>query len=99
MKTKTNRELETELIALGNSAKDVASALKTKGIKGKRMDTCGCPLAIYLCKITGEKMSVGKYDGNYANYQGSRDCFDLPEACTDFINSFDGGKFDYLLDK
>jgi hypothetical protein len=96
---KTSQELETELVALGSSAAAVAKALKAMGIKGRRSTSCGCPLANYLSKITGQKMSIGLYDGNYAMYSGSHNDFHLPQACTTFIKAFDSGRFNYLLEK
>jgi hypothetical protein len=96
---KTNKELEDELVALGSSAAAVAKTLKAMEIKGSRFSSCRCPLANYLSKITGQKMSIGFTDGNYMMYSGRRDDFHLPLACSTFIKAFDGGKFNYLLEK
>ena len=85
---KTSQELEVELAALGDSSEAVANALRSMGIKGRRRETCQCPLANYLRNISGEKIRVGYQTAGFVE-SNDRSAIRMPNACQNFIYNFD----------
>jgi hypothetical protein len=100
MKTKTNRELEAELIALGSTSEMIAQALTAMGVKGKPHQTCGCPLSVYLTSVARKRVAVGSgYGWIDRKPLREKDFFTLPEACSDFIVKFDAGDYPDIMEK
>lgn len=81
----TRDEAIKALAALGETAEEVAAALKAKGIKGTRHKPCHCPLA---------KLIGGYVSGLYAYVE--EEGFELSKACKDFTTYFDLGSYPEL---
>lgn len=91
-------EYET-LRALGDDADAVAAALEAKGVRGRRGDSCACPLAGLLSggAAPGERpeVVVGATRAYLRRGHGRQELI-LPLACADFVRRFDLGLYPRL---
>jgi hypothetical protein len=82
-------DIEQDLKALGDTTGQIADTLQGLGIKGKRETSTRCPIYHYLKSKGHDVSSVGFY---YACIV-SQSSFYMPSLITDFIRSFDHGKY------
>jgi len=86
-------EALSELDAKG-SGYDIAVFLIGEGIKGELNEPYYCPLAVWLSKVTGERINVGLTLAVYANSYNS---YDLPDNVMSFRIQFDQGHWPALV--
>lgn len=88
-------KVEEDLAALGTTRAQVAKSLTKLKIKGKRQSAGSCPLARYLNSKGHKHLGVAvtyvarEHDGHA----------DIPQACQDFLNSFDDGMYKHLQEE
>lgn len=77
------------LNALGDTTEKVIATLKAKGIRGKMMSICDCPIARYLRDECGDPaITVGAYGAGTSKM----DDVELPAPVRTFILQFDRGE-------
>ena len=73
---------------------DIAKALAGLGIRGKRRQSCRCPLARYLEEATGARVHVNCFAAHWSEDRGGR--WMLPPSLGDFVSAFDRGDYPEL---
>ncbi len=97
-------EINEYLSSLGNSADEVAEALRKQGVKGKRGSKCSCPILKGIYKAcpnywTGLEIRSGQVrdDGSWYYHASLNDSQivdpTLPQPVMNFIGGFDSGKY------
>ena len=87
--------LKEDLKALGDTVPDIASKLKSLGIKGQTKNPSYCPIAQYL---KGQGWLGPRVSGLVQVKRTFCDApiIDLPQSCKEFIRAFDCGEFPSL---
>jgi hypothetical protein len=88
------RDVCALLDRLGSTPDEVAAALLAGGYRGRRDDTCECPVAQYL-HASGATDATVEPDEVYLEGEGER--VSPPESVRDFIVAFDAGHYPALV--
>jgi hypothetical protein len=95
MKEKKHMDIEQDLKALGDTTDQIADTLQGLGIKGHREQSYGCPIYRYL---QSKGHAIGSVGYHYISIV-AQSSFYMPSLITDFIRSFDHGKYPDLETK
>lgn len=99
MITNLKAKLQDDLFALGDTSEQVAETLRAKGCKGKRICCYDCPVFHYLSSLGFVSPMV---DDNYASCLDTNDYrtyMELSDGVAEFVNAFDAGEFDDLVNE
>lgn len=95
----TEAELLKAIDELGPDAHAIATSLRDRGIRGRRRESCDCPLARFLSGLAGQSISV---DGEaFRIFDGSNrhPRVLLTDVAGTFVREFDEGRYPYLVDR
>lgn len=83
-------QIKAQIKALGSTKEEILATLVRENIKGRRMDTQECPIAIYFKNHNpGHFISVG-VTGMTVDHGPER--YRLPFVLSDFISAIDSGQ-------
>lgn len=97
MKTiiEVEEHITASLVALGNTPDEVAESLKAKGITGRRLAACACPLANYINSLgythagVADDFTCDQLVNNEPHSDYKKVYVGLPPACANFVRMFD----------
>ena len=77
---------------------DIAALLRSFGVRGRRDETCGCALAVFIREQCGREYAEVTYEYTSVSIPGTyvMDSEDNPRNVQRFIEAFDAGEYPEL---